>query len=277
MSRKTIAILLAVAMVASLCMTGSAMAKSKKNAPKLVKSFVEKRYDAKNKKWVKIYSGTFTYNKKGDPKKIVIKRHNSILTWVYKNAFKYKKGKKVSLKSTCTYSSSRSKVITTSTVKYNKKGLRKRMVENSKSSKPITSTYAYKKNFVSSISFKNNDEADKTKYVYKFKKGLPVKGTWSDKYGKTWSKISTATINKKGLITDKKGYIYTVLNSKYKYTYYKNGLVKNVVGTYSTIDDDNESMKTRIEFKYTKKSTDKLRYVKMINSGVRSEFGMDWY
>ena len=62
MRRKTIAILLAVAMVASLCMTGSAMAKSKKKAPKLVKSFVEKRCDTKNKKWVKLYSGTFTYN-----------------------------------------------------------------------------------------------------------------------------------------------------------------------------------------------------------------------
>ncbi len=276
MKRKTIAILLAVAMVATLCMTGSAMAKAKKQTYKALKSVTVKYYDEDAKKWETSRTVNFKYNKLGDPIKITDKteHHDRIIV----NKFKYKKAKKKSLVSKDTFDYHSSAVIkekNTHKISYNKYGLRVKDNKNIFYFGEYVDRvvkYKYKKGYVTNV----NGTDDSWKYNIKFSKGLPTKITSYYKEGSKWEETSNATFNKLGLykkITYSEGrkrnnYMYTV----------KKGLVTKV----EAIQEDNlsgekETSKQIYTFKYTKKKISAKNYKNMINTQLSDRFSLYWY
>ena len=294
MKRKTIAILLAVAMVATLCMTGSAMAKAKKPSYKLLKSVKVTKYDKDKKKWVTSCNYSFKYNKKNDPVKIIQKYSNGTVTTV--NSFKYKNGKKKSMttKQVSVFSKSGGKVSKETrkgaTSTYNKNGYR--VSDKFSEKKPdysytVTNTYKYKKgyivlkeyNWLTKYKEGHGKEQGQIKNTIKFqKKGIPssvitrVKGYTNTK----WSDpVYKATFNKEGLY---KKYIHVdnKLIFTFKYKYNKQGLVTCVDTTRKDIKS-NVVTKTRYTFKYTKKKTNLKRYGNMINQYTMEPKHSFWY
>ncbi len=279
MKRKTIAILLAVAMVATLCMTGSAMAKAKKQTYKALKSVTVKYYVEGLIKWRTSEIINFKYNKQGDPIKITEK--GEYRDYITENKFTYKKGKKKSLVSKISIIEHDAPSIDcteTHKISYNKNGQRVKDTKTINDFGEITERvykYKYKKGYVTREICENSDVGN-YKYNIKFKKGLPSKITSYHIEDSKWTEGSAAIFNKYGFYKKTSLSVDWIIQ-KYKYKT-KNGLVVKAARDYHENNVEYDLDNTYIyTFKYTKKKISKKTYRNMINSCMNGNYCMFWY
>ncbi len=221
---------------------------------KLVKQIKVYTKSGNSKKWKYYYKMNYTYNSKKDPIKKVSNfsgRKN-----VEKYSYTYEGGKKVSMKQTTDYGS----FVAT----YDAKG--RRITEQSEY---YTTKIKYNsRNLISELI----EDSGTTKYKYKYyknkrPKSLKSKGYYSD----------TSAFNKKGFATNFRSFNVAEPAVSCKYTYNKNGTVKNVVMTQKS-GSYKESRK--YVFTYYSKKIPMTRYRNMINSIVTASdyrCGTFWY
>lgn len=198
---------------------------------------------------------TFKYNKHKDPKKIVIYNledddNKKYKTYNLTYKYKYKKGKRSSMKDS-----------NDTKYTYNKKGYLTKVVP-----KDGKMTITPKKGYWVKKCGSTKDDYQEYKYTYKNKK-LKRIDTYSHYDGKK-SLAAKTYFNKKGNITKYLDYSVDAEPVKftYKYKYNKKGLITSIK-SYCGSDFAGE-----IKISYSKKTTNKARYMDMINFTMNQNY-----
>ena len=262
--RRSLLMALCLALVATFSVAapgGQAAAKSKKM--KMPTKLTYYRLD--NGKWVKEYTETYKYNKRGD----LIKATDSRGDGPFSIKYKYKKKKKVS-------GNGKGKYLRT-TYKFNKKGpLVSVKMHDLEEGTNSTYTYNYNKGgYLTAVRWTDdNGEYIRHSGVYNYTTTFAVGGKVTiAASGKDYDDIDrsyTWTLDKKGLLTkaDKEGDIST-------FTYlWKGKYVKQRLETLKHYDGTVD--KYRIDYKYGKRKASASRYYKYINNDPRTLVGNNW-
>lgn len=280
--------LVIVMAVAFMPIFGVSNANAATKKGRLVKSVTKQFYDTGKKKWVTEEKDTYTYNKKNDPKKIVVTLYDGNGKHPYessteKNRIKYnKKGVRI-LRSMKLEESEGG--VTTAKITYDKYGNPKKQTSTfeyeDQCSKEVTNYTRTKRGYLKKLINTKTELSDpeittKNSFKYKVKQRKNnllkrVEGTSYDSDLKEWVKDSTFTYNAKGLLVKEKG-ASASLTITYTYTW-KKGRVTSVKITSK--DDDGYVDKTKYKFTYTKKKVGKIRYAKMINELVAYDSNED--
>ena len=262
--RRSLLMALCLALVATFSVAapgGQAAAKSKKM--KMPTKLTYYRLD--NGKWVKEYTETYKYNKRGD----LIKATDSRGDGPFSIKYKYKKKKKVS-------GNGKGKYLRT-TYKFNKKGqLVSVKMHDLEEGTNSTYTYNYNKGgYLTAVRWTDdNGEYIRHSGVYNYTTTFAVGGKVTiAASGKDCDDIDrsyTWTLDKKGLLTkiDNDGNIST-----FAYLW-KGKYVKQRIKTVT--NDDGSTDKYRIDYKYGKRKAAASRYYKYINNDPRTLVGNNW-
>ena len=282
MKRKSIALVLGIAIMITMLAPLPVMAAS---GGTLVKSVKVYSYNSSDKKWRIDNKIDYSYTKAFPTE---IKSTYYYGETVNTTKVKYKMTKKGLPKSAKHYSAIGR---VDDKWKYNKKGLKTQTKYGNYFKKESrTNTYAYNKqgfvkkySYVSKEKYSSGTETYKGEYTYKYvmAKGLPKTMTSkriSNGVASTYSYI--VTYNKKGLIT-KVEYVNSegAKSPEYKVSYkMKKGKVTSA--TVTSYYDNKYNNSSRYVFKYTKDKANKARYANMINSvvmGTGSFGAYNWY
>ena len=265
---KLISLVMASVMVVILFSAAPCTAASKK---KLVKSVEVQKYNKDTKQWESFKLLEYAYNKKGDPVKYEWTSGTGYGYFTRTTEYTYRKnGKRKYAKYTQTgrewdsMGNSYSTYTRTGKISYRKNGTRyKEKYKHNYKHEGSSTTGSWsntdrKKKKKYGFFMDTSDLTSKQKYKIKIrKKGILKKILQRDSIDYKWR--TRLRFNKEGLI-----------KGGYKYTHYKkNGLVRSV--TYNGYNG-----KYRYIFKYSKKSTSKIRYNSMINSFIDDEHFF-WY
>ncbi|WP_027869530.1 hypothetical protein [Eubacterium sp. AB3007] len=265
--RRSLLMALCLALVATFSVAapgGQAAAKSKKM--KMPTKMTYYRLDSG--KWVKEYTETYKYNKKGDLIKITDSGDEAILTTTIK--YKYKKKKKVS----CTSKMDNS---FRTTYKFNKKGQLVSARDHYLDANTLT-TYAYSYNkggYLTAVRWTYNDNEGIRRsgvfnYTTSFAPGGKVTIAASGKDYENKDGSYSWTLNKKGLLTKVPG---DGCISTFTYLW-KGKYVKQRIETVTY--DDGRISKYRVDYKYGKRKASASRYYKYINKDPRTLIGGFW-
>lgn len=262
--RRALLMALCLALVATFSVAapgGQAAAKSKKmKMPTKLTC-----YRLESGKWVKEYTKTYKYNKKGDLIKSKDSRGDGPTTFKYK----YKKKKKVSGTGSGKYFRG--------TYKFNKKG---QLVSTSchylEDNTNATYAYTYNKGgYLTAVRWtEDNGEYLRHSGVYNYTTTFAAGGKVTiAASGKDYDDIDrsyTWTLDKKGLLTkiDNDGNISTFVYL------WKGKYVKQRIETVT--NDDGSTDKYRIDYKYGKRKASASRYYKYINEDPRTLIGKNW-
>lgn len=252
-----------LALGAFAAMPGKAEAASK-NSRRQVKSYTCYGYDRKQGAWYKEGFGSnvfsFTYDKYDHLKTAKVDYYS--YDYNAKTSYKLRNNKKIRSSVTTVTYKDKTWDPEKHFNKYNRKGLRIKTTIGSGTGKTIY-TYQYKKGYVSKMTHKSGgDILSNTRYAVTARKnGLLKSVTETNMYGEK-TKLS---FNGKGLViraaltyTDDDGSIVKTTTT-YKYRYNKNGTVRRVVAY------ENGKIARKIEYKYTKKATSKVKYAAIHN------------